>query len=651
MIGRREFITLLGGAAAWPVPARAQQPNLPVVGFLNSGSPGAFEHFVIAFRQGLGEAGYVEHRNVGIDYRWAEGQVDRLPALARELVRAQVAVICAGGPPTALAAKAATTTIPIVFTSGEDPVKLGLVASYNRPGGNVTGVALLVDVLGAKRLGLLREIVPAATLIAVLLNPTWPTFDTQLNDVQEAARAVGQQIHILRANTEREIDAAFDTAKEVRAGAMMVGPSTFFTVRRDQIVGLAARDALPTIYGQREFMAAGALMSYATNLADAYRQAGVYSGKILGGARPAELPVVQSAKFELVINLKTAKALGLDRARQAARHRRRGDRMKRREFITLLGGAALAGALPAAAQKGTALIGLLGSGSAHSSGIFVDSLKEGLSDGGLREGRDYVLDLRWAEGNYERFPALARELVERKADVILATTISAVRAAQRATAAIPIVMTSITNAVGAGLVASLARPGGNTTGISNLNEDLTPKLLDHFREIMPRARVIASLGNPANPSTRGLVEVMRGHTAAFGATVNPFEAKAAGELDAAFDGITKSNSDALLIVPDNLLIDLREPIASLALKHRIPTLSTIPELTDAGGLLGYGPPRRDLYRRSGYFVKRILDGANPGDMPVEQPTRVQLSINTKTAAVLGISIPDALLGRADKVIE
>jgi putative ABC transport system substrate-binding protein len=308
---RREFITLLGGtAAAWPLAARAQQP-MPVIGFLNSGSPGAFGHFVSAFRQGLGETGFVEHRNVGIEYRWAEGQVDRLPELARELVRAQVAVICAGGPPTALAAKAATTTIPIVFTSGEDPVKLGLVASYNKPGGNVTGVALLVDVLGSKRLGLLREIVPAATLIAVLLNPTWPTFDTQLNDVQEAARAVGQQIHVLRANTEREIDAAFDAAKELRADAMMIGPSTFFTVRRDQIVGLAARDALPTIYGQREFMAAGGLMSYATNLADAYRQAGIYSGKILGGARPAELPVVQSAKFELLINLKAAKSLGL----------------------------------------------------------------------------------------------------------------------------------------------------------------------------------------------------------------------------------------------------------------------------------------------------------------------------------------------------
>jgi putative ABC transport system substrate-binding protein len=325
--------------------------------------------------------------------------------------------------------------------------------------------------------------------------------------------------------------------------------------------------------------------------------------------------------------------------------------MNRREFITLLGGAALAGPLPTTAQKRMALIGLLGSGSAQSSGIFVDSLKEGLSDGGLREDRDYVLDLRWAEGNYERFPALARELVERKADIILATTISAVRAAQRATSATPIVMTSVTNAVGAGLVASLARPGGNTTGISNLNEDLTPKLLDHFREIMPRARVIATLGNPANPSTRGLVEIIRGHAATFGGMIHPFEAKAAGELEAAFDGIAKSNSDALLIVPDALLTDLREPIASLALKHRIATLSTIPELTEAGGLIGYGVPRRDLYRRSGHFVKRILDGANPRDMPVEQPTRLQLSVNAKTAAVLGISIPDALLGRADKVIE
>jgi putative ABC transport system substrate-binding protein len=312
---RREFITLLGGAAVapsvlWPLAARAQQAGVPVIGFLSAGSPATFEPFVVAFRGGLGETGFAEGR-VAIEHRWAEGQNDRLPALAKDLVRARVSVIAAGGPPAALAAKAATTAIPVVFTSGEDPVKMGLVASYNRPGGNVTGIAVLIDVLGAKRLGLLRELVPAATLIAVLLNPTEPSFDTQSNDAQEAARAVGQQIRVLQASTEREIDAAFAAAKELKVGAMLVGVSFFFTIRREQLVALAARAALPTIYGQREFMSVGGLMSYATNLAEAYRQAGIYTGRILKGARPADLPVAQLTKFELLINLKTAKALGL----------------------------------------------------------------------------------------------------------------------------------------------------------------------------------------------------------------------------------------------------------------------------------------------------------------------------------------------------
>jgi putative tryptophan/tyrosine transport system substrate-binding protein len=310
---RREFITLLGGAAIlpWPLAARAQQEAMPVVGFLSSGSPATFGHFVAAFRRGLNEAGYVENRNVGVEYLWSEGQNDRLPALANDLVRARVSVICAGGPAAALAAKTATAAIPIVFTSGEDPVKIGLVASYNRPGGNVTGVAALIEVLGAKRLGLLREVVPTGTLIAVLLNPAEPAFETQLNDVQDAARALGQQIEVLRASTEREIDAAFATATQVRAGAMLVGISFFYTLRREQLVTLAARAALPTIYGQREFMSAGGLMSYATDLPGVYHQAGIYTGKVLGGARPSDLPVVQSTKFEFVLNLKAAKALGL----------------------------------------------------------------------------------------------------------------------------------------------------------------------------------------------------------------------------------------------------------------------------------------------------------------------------------------------------
>ncbi|MEH2568193.1 ABC transporter substrate-binding protein [Bradyrhizobium sp. AZCC 2289] len=324
--------------------------------------------------------------------------------------------------------------------------------------------------------------------------------------------------------------------------------------------------------------------------------------------------------------------------------------MRRRQFIGLAGIAAV-WPLAARAQKGTALIGWLGSGSAQSSGIFVESFKRGLLDADLREGRDYQLDLRWAAGAYERFPALAKELVDNKADVILATTISAVRAAQRATSATPIVMTSITDAVGAGLVTSLAHPGGNTTGLSNLNEDLTPKLLDFFRELLPRARTIAVVGNPGNPSTNGLMEIIQAYASSFGAAVNRFELKDVAQIEPTFDLIAKGSPDAILVVPDAALLDLREQIASNALKHRIPLISTIPELTDAGALIGYGAPRRGLYRRAGYFVKRILDGAKPADLPVEQPELIEFSINSKTAVRLGIRIPDALLARADRVIE
>ena len=312
-IGRRELLVALGGAAAaWPLTARAQQQALPVVGFLSPGSQGALGHLVAAFRRGLNETGYFEHRNVGIEYLWAEGQNDRLPALADVLVRARVSVICAAGPGAALAAKAATTAIPIVFLSGEEPGKIGLVESYNRPSGNVTGVAVVIERLGAKRLGLLRELIPSGTVIAALLNPRETTFDAQLNDVQEAARAVGQQIQILRASTEREIDAAFASAAQMRAAAMLVGISFFYTIRREQLASLAAQVALPTIYGQREYTSAGGLISYGSDLADAYRQAGIYAGRILRGEKPADLPVLQPTKFELVINQKTAKALGLD---------------------------------------------------------------------------------------------------------------------------------------------------------------------------------------------------------------------------------------------------------------------------------------------------------------------------------------------------
>ena len=308
---RREFITLLGGAATWPLAARAQQPAMPVVGFLHGASPEGYAPMVTAFRQGLKEAGYLEGHNVAVEYRWAEGHYDRLPALAADLVRRQVAGIVTGGTPPAFAAKAATSTIPIVINVGIDPVQFGLVASLNRPGGNVTGLALLTVELAAKRLELLHELLGTATVVAMLVNPTTPLTEPETRGVRDAARSLGLQMHVLNASSESEIDTAFRTLVELRAGALVVSVDPFLNNQRAQIVALAARHAVPAIYGVREFATAGGLMSYGNDLADAYRQSGIYAAKILKGAKPADLPVQQVVRVEFVVNLKTAKTLGL----------------------------------------------------------------------------------------------------------------------------------------------------------------------------------------------------------------------------------------------------------------------------------------------------------------------------------------------------
>ena len=310
---RREFITLLGGAAAaWPLAARAQQPAKPVIGFMNIGTPEANKNLGAAFQQGVSETGYVEGQNVVIEYHWGQGHNDRLPGLAADLVRRRVNVIAATSTPAALAAKGATATIPIVFETAGDPIKLGLVESLNRPGNNITGFTQLSSELVSKRLGLLHDLMPTAKDIGFLVNPTDPRTEGQTSDMQEAARALGLQILVLTASTESEINTAFSKLSQLGVGGLLVGTGEFFRRRTEQLVTLAARQGVPTIYQYREYAAAGGLISYGTSISDAYRQAGVYTGRILKGEKPADLPVLRPTKFELVINLKAAKALSLN---------------------------------------------------------------------------------------------------------------------------------------------------------------------------------------------------------------------------------------------------------------------------------------------------------------------------------------------------
>jgi putative tryptophan/tyrosine transport system substrate-binding protein len=312
-VRRREFITLLGGAPfAWPLAAHAQQPGLPVIGFVNVGSSGGYAGNLSAFLKGLGEAGYVEGRNVAIEYRWAENQPDRLPAMMADLVQRKVAVIAATSTPAALAAKAATTTIPIVFETGADPVQLGLVAGLNRPGGNVTGVTFLAQEVVPKLLELLRELLPTARVLALLVNPAVPAIaEDNTSRALAAAHTLGLELHVLNASSERDFEGVFAKLVELRAGGLVVGPDALFVSHSEQLAALAAHHGVPTVFTGREFTAAGGLMSYGSDITDSYRLAGIYAGRILKGDKPADLPVQQTTKVELFINLKTAKTLGI----------------------------------------------------------------------------------------------------------------------------------------------------------------------------------------------------------------------------------------------------------------------------------------------------------------------------------------------------
>ena len=309
---RREFITILGGAAAWPLPLSAQQPAMPVIGFLSSRSPGESAGVVAAFREGLREAGFVEGENLAIAFRWAEGHYDRLPALAAELVNLRVALVfSAGGPPSAFAAKAATSTIPIVFSAVSDPVEIGLVSGLNQPGGNITGMGVFNAILGAKRIELARELLPAASIIGYLLNPSNQSSSVESEGALAAARALGVELHLLNANSEYQLDAAFNELAKLRLAAVVISGEPYFDSQRDRLVALSARHAIPCVYAWREYVLAGGLVSYGTDLPHSYRQAGTYAGRVLKGEKPANLPVMQPTKFHLAVNFKTARSLGV----------------------------------------------------------------------------------------------------------------------------------------------------------------------------------------------------------------------------------------------------------------------------------------------------------------------------------------------------
>ncbi len=516
---RREFITLLGGAAAaWPLAARAQQPAMPVVGVLGGTSQTEWMPFLAAFNRGLKEVGYIEGENVKIEYRWADNQYDRLTRLAADLVDRRVNVIAAlGGTPSALAAKRATSAIPIVFLVGRDPVELGLVASFNRPGGNVTGVNMLNVALAEKRLELVRELVPKAALIAILINPDNPNGQSYASELEPVARVAGQRVLVLSASNDHELDAAFATLVQNRADAVVVAPDPFLDSKPDRVIALAARHAVPAIYQWREFVVGGGLISYGTSLTDAHRQQGVYVGAHPEGDKAGGLAGHPANQVRVGDQSQDREGARPHRATDATRPRRRGDRMRRREFITLLGGAAAAWPLAARAQQpAMPVIGFLSAASPEAYADRVRAFRQGLRDAGYVEGENVAIEYRWAEGQYDRLPALAAELVRRQVAVIVAAATPSALAAKSATATIPIVFTVGDDPVKLGLVASLARPGGNLTGVNFFGSELASKRLELLRELIPGVGRLAVLVNPQCDAFRGHSARRRGRCARHG---------------------------------------------------------------------------------------------------------------------------------------
>jgi putative tryptophan/tyrosine transport system substrate-binding protein len=651
MMQRREFIAGLGSAAAWPVLARAQQPALPVIGFLNSASADGYAPMVAAFRQGLKET--IEGQNVTVEYRWAEGQYDRLPAMAAELVHRRVTLIVANTL-GALAAKRTTTTIPIVFTTASDPVQIGLVASLSRPGGNATGATQLHAEVEPKRLELMHELVPTAAIVAVLVNPTDPRSETQLKDMHAAARILGVQLHVLHASTERDFDTVFATLSQLRTGALVISTDTFLFSRIEQLAALTVRHAVPAIFQERAFAAAGGLMSYGGSTPETYRVAGVYAGRILKGEKPADLPVQQTTKIELVINMGTAKALGLT-IPETARHRRRGDTMmKRRKFIAGLGGAAawplFANAQePSQVRRIAAMINYPDGDPIALKRI--SAFEHELERRGWTGTRKLQIEYRWNVITLATARTAVAELLALSPEVIFAGIGQALIAAKAATRTTPIVFVAISEPVSRGFVDSLAHPGGNITGFTNMEPSVGSKWLQLLKEIAPGVTRVAIVFNPESLAGNGFLGALETAAERFGVKTFILPIHNPSELLEVIEAFSRQPDGGLIQVPDGFSQAHRSLFAEATARHRLPAVYASGVFADAGGLMSYSVDYVEEYRQAAAYVDRILRGEQPADLPVQQPTKFELVINLKTAKALGLTIPETLLATADEVIQ
>ena len=627
---RREFITLIGGAAAvWPIAAWAQQPQrmrrIAVLDTLAGDDPEASVRHG-AFMQGLQELGWGIGRNVRIDTRWAAGDPGRIRSLAVEIVATNPDVIFTSGFSTIRPLLDATSTIPIVFANVVDPVGAGFVASLARPGGNVTGFASYEFGFPIKWLELLKQIAPSVTRAAVLRDPTNSALIGQFAAIQGAAPSFGVEVMPIDVRDGDELQRAVASFLHGPNDGLIVLGGPRSNAQRDLIAAMIAGHRIPAVYAARYFVTAGGLISYGPDFVDQYRRAAGYVDRILKGEKPADLPVQAPTKYELVINLKTAKALGLEVPAIAARPRRRGDRMKRREFITLLGGAAAAWPLAAGAEQVERVrrIGVLMSVAADGpeGQARLAAFLEGLQQLGWADGGNVRIDYRWGAGDAERSRKYAAELVKLSPDVILASG-DPVMALQQATRTVPIVFTIIADPVGAGLVEGLARPGGNSTGFMSYEHGFGAKWLELLKEIAPSVKRAAVLRNADESAGIAQFAGIQGVAPALGIELNPIGVRDASEIERAISAFARYPNGGLIVTGSAPAAIHRDLIVTLAARHKLPAVYYGRFIVAAGGLISYGPDLVDQHRRAAEYVDRILKGETPADMPVQAADQIR----------------------------